>query len=36
MNEEFAYFDRWVHLLEVVIVAGIALVIYVAKKKSGK
>lgn len=35
MNQEMIQFDRWIHWLELVIVLGIALVIYVAKRKSG-
>lgn len=33
MSEEMVLFDKWVHLLEIVIVAGIALVVYTAKRR---
>jgi len=33
MNEDIRFFDWWIHLLEVLVVMGIGLVIWAAKKK---
>jgi len=32
MKEEIAYFDGWIHFLEILIVVGIGLVVWAAKK----
>jgi len=36
MNEEMMQFDRWIHWLELVIVLGIGLVVFTAKRKLGR